>query len=316
MPIYPITFCIPEELVIRDIDTILKNKKIFEAFYKPGQPYAFSNPTEYYKMYEDSAFGHTKKKGGWDCFRHLEILAKGCLPVFENIETIPEHVMKFYPKDLMLQASNLYYRCKQNNYIMTLEDKSLYDFLVRHAIKHTRKHLTTGAMAKYILNTVFGKENKNNVTSVLYLSAFDHIDFQRCLLLHGFKSLFGVKCVDVCRVGHLYQSYDVEKLHKSGAGFGFTGLLPDEYDICCNRENIAERIIAKEFDVIIYGSIHRGLPYIDTVLSCYPSDRIVYIDGEDCTPLFTGENHDSCCELKGFGKKGHLFIREYSGLGG
>lgn len=313
MPIYPISFCVPEELIVKNIDTVLQNKKLFEAFYRPGQPYAFANPTEYYKMYEESAFGHTKKKGGWDCFRHLEILANGCLPVFEHVHNIPRSIMTFYPKDIMIQAYNLYQRCIQNNYTMTLEDKSLYDFLVKLAVNHTRTYLTTKAMANYILRTVFGKELAKKVTSVLYLSASEHIDFQRCLLLHGFKSLFGEKCVDVCRVGHLYTSCEVEKWHKAGAGFGFVGTIPDTYDLHCNRENIMERIIAKEFDVIIYGSIHRGLPYLDTVLASYPMDRIVYIDGEDCIPLCTGENHDVCCVLKAFGKKGHLFIREYSG---
>jgi len=314
MPIHPISFCVPEELIVRDIDTVLQNKRLFEAFYRPGQPYAFTNPQEYYKMYEESAFGHTKKKGGWDCFRHLEILANGCLPVFENVHSIPKSIMTFYPKDLFVQASNLYHRCVQNNYKMTLEDKSLYDFLVKLAVKHMHTHLTTKAMANYVLRTVFGKENAKKVTSVLYLSSSEHIDFQRCLLLHGFKTLFKEHCIDVCRVKHLYTSCDVKQWHKAGAGFGFAGTIPAEYDTKCNRDDIYERIVAKEFDLVIYGSIHRGLPYIDTVLASYPMNRIVYIDGEDCVPLFTGENHDASCELKAFGKKGHLFIREYSGI--
>ena len=311
MPAHPISFCVPESLLITDVDTVLQDKKNIEACYKPGEPYAFSEPEAYYQMYKDAYFGHTKKKGGWDCFRHLEILASGCLPVYEKLEDIPSSIMVFYPKDIMVQANQLYNKYQQTHQ-WTSEDKDIYSFLVKISINHVKRHLTTLAMAKYVLRTVLGNKLFENI-SVLFLSTSSRVDFQRCLLLHGLKMLCKEKCIDVARIPHLYTSYPTETLHKAGAGFGFAGTIPESYDILCNRENIRERIAAKEFDVVIYGSIHRGMPYLDEVLHAYPSDRIVYIDGEDCTPLFTGKDHDSSCPLTDFCKKGHLFIREFSG---
>ena len=38
----------------------------------------------------------------------------------------------------------------------------------------------------------------------------------------------------------------------------------------------------KEFDLIIYGSIHRGLPFVDIVRQSYEPEKVVYICGEDC----------------------------------
>lgn len=314
MPIHPISFCVPESLLVCSIEDTLAQKKTMEAVYKPGDPYAFSTPEAYYQMYREAFFGMTKKKGGWDCFRHLEILACGCLPVYENLDNIPTTIMMFYPKDIMVQASQLYH-IYQEKKEWTLEHVHTYTFLVKMSIQHVKKHLTTVAMARYLLRTVFGYKPQEESLSILFLSTSHRIDFQRCLLLHGLKMLCKEKCVDVARVPHLYQSYPLDILHQAGAGFGFAGTVPEEYDVLCNRENIRERIAAKEFDVIIYGSIHRGMPYLDEVLHAYPTERIVYIDGEDCTPLFSGRDHDSSCPLTTFCKQhGHLFVREYSGI--
>jgi hypothetical protein len=313
MPVYPISFCIPEETIVQNLEEVLANKKQLEAFYQPGQTYAFNHPEPYFKMYQEAFFGKTKKKGGWDCWRHLEILGNGCLPVFENLENLPKDIMTFYPKAIMYQANMLYEKYNGTNILLLGQDKVLYDTLVRMSIQHLKEHLTTISMAKHVLKSVLGTEDISNIKSILFLGSFLHVDFQRCLLLHGFKRLFGSKCVDVIRMSHLYTSCNVNEIYKYGLGFGFIGLLPDEYDTECDRTNIEERIRTQEFDLIIYGSLHRGLLYIDDVLASYPRDKIVYIDGEDCSPLFTGENHDHDCRLKPFAKKGHMFIREYSG---
>ena len=45
-----------------------------------------------------SFFGLTWKKGGWDCLRHLELLASGCLPLFTDIARAPRGVLALYPK--------------------------------------------------------------------------------------------------------------------------------------------------------------------------------------------------------------------------
>lgn len=44
---------------------------------------------------------------GWDCMRHYEILACGCVPFFTNIEICPKDTMVRFPKDLMIEAKKL-----------------------------------------------------------------------------------------------------------------------------------------------------------------------------------------------------------------
>ena len=61
-------------------------------------------------------------------------------------------------------------------------------------------------------------------------------------------------------------------------------------------------IKAKKYDLIIYGSYHRGLPYYDLVSKIYAGDEIVMLCGEDI--------HE--CKAKGFilSRGHHLFVRE------
>jgi len=53
---------------------------------------------DYYVDMQRSFFGLTWKKGGWDCLRHLELLASGCLPLFTDIARAPRGVLSLYPK--------------------------------------------------------------------------------------------------------------------------------------------------------------------------------------------------------------------------
>jgi hypothetical protein len=44
----------------------------------------------------------------------------------------------------------------------------------------------------------------------------------------------------------------------------------EKQDSSKNSKSIKEMIAAQLFDIIIYGSLHRGMPYLDTVLEVYP----------------------------------------------
>ena len=81
-----------------------------------------------------------------------------------------------------------------------------------------------------------------------------------------------------------YLSGPISKDKKStlyGKGFTIAGNLPDRSSI--NRDNIKERILSKEFDLIVYGSIWRCQDYMNEVAKAYPKDKVVICDGEDHT---------------------------------
>jgi len=97
------------------------------------------------------------------------------------------------------------------------------------------------------------------------------------MLFHGLRRLFGPSVIDYPRIDYLYQSYGSVS-HLYGRGFSLYGLLPD----CpVDRTNITNRIHAREFDLIIYGSIHRDQSFFHSVIHLYPRHQVIFIDGED-----------------------------------
>jgi hypothetical protein len=62
-------------------------------------------------------------------------------------------------------------------------------------------------------------------------------------------------------------------------------------------------IRSKYYDLVIYGSYHRGMPYYDLVNSVYNKNDIVLLCGEDI--------HQ--CNYKNWIDRGHhVFVRELS----
>lgn len=105
---YPISFSFPEHFDNFKITDIKKKLNILA----PMDP-RFSNSyifdeENYYKQYANSIFGTTTKKGGWDCLRHYEIIAAGCLPYFPGIEKKPSTIMASYPVELQIRINDIF----------------------------------------------------------------------------------------------------------------------------------------------------------------------------------------------------------------
>jgi hypothetical protein len=48
-----------------------------------------------------------------------------------------------------------------------------------------------------------------------------------------------------------------------------------------DRDNIEQKIQNKEFDLVIYGPIHRELHFYDLVRKIYDPQSIIYLCGDD-----------------------------------
>jgi len=117
---------------------------------------------------------------------------------------------------------------------------------------------------------------------VLYLSGGKGADYQCDVVMHGLRSLLGPDLVDVNKMYFMYDTswdYMFHSLYK---------LLPD---IEVDRENVEEKIKSHYFDAVVYGSAHRYRDYMDLVLSSYPANKIVFIDGEDGPELAPAVGH-------------------------
>lgn len=284
---FPIQFCIPE---IKMVTTIPHKDKDF-AFLIPGDlsTYIYTSESVYYHDYQRSYFAITKKKGGWDCMRHYEILANGCIPYFIDLDKCNENTMAYLPKDLILEAMNLegvsYLKIDHTKF-----NRAKYYELLNKILEYTRTHLTTKKMAEYLLETI----NYSGSGKILFLSNDVSPDYMRCCMLAGLKELLGDRIIDFPKIDHIYTSY-LDAHHLYGKGFSYTQIVDD---IPVDRENIEQRIRNKEFDIVIYGSVHRGLRFHNLVRQTYDVEKIVYICGED----------DHQCIYSHFP---NLFLREF-----
>jgi len=294
--IHPITFSFPEEKIIKELS--IKTKMLSNLIPGKRETYIYNNETDYYNEYRTSFFATTIKKKGWDCMRHYEIMGNGCIPYFPDIEKCPINTMALLPKNLILEGNTLYTKFKGKKIKeISNADIQQYNVLVQKFLNYTRAHLTTTKMARYILD----KSNNSNATKVLYLSGCTRPDYLRCITLHGFKTLAGVQCHDYPKIPHIYKSTDINYSSLYGKGITYTNLLDPTFHSNDLDTNIVVAIRNKEFDVVIYGSYHRGLPLFDLVNTVYAPNEIILLCGEDIHK----------CDYNMWIKKGYtVFVRE------
>lgn len=182
--VYPLSFAIPAEKITTE-NNVKKDAfaPMIPAMHSWGdhphlKTYKYNNLEDYYQQYKDAYFAYTCKKAGWDCMRHYEILANGCIPWFTDIEHCPDEILTQYPKDLCIEAKKMEgvipgttvaYDPKKSTFLgdtrlikhgenrgFLSEKFRKYEYspLRKKFLEHTRKYLTTKALANYILGII------------------------------------------------------------------------------------------------------------------------------------------------------------------
>lgn len=148
---HPISFAVPEELIVEKMP---ENKTRRLAFIIPGKldTYIYKDEESYYNGYREAVFGMTCKKGGWDCLRHYEILANGCIPYFPDIADLPPDTMTIFPKALIRYGNMLY---------ETEAAAEECADLSRILLGYTKKFLTTKFLAEYLLTSAEAKGRRS-----------------------------------------------------------------------------------------------------------------------------------------------------------
>jgi hypothetical protein len=127
-------------------------------------------------------------------------------------------------------------------------------------------------------------------TKILFISQAELPDFQSDMVFHGLRSIYGENCVDHKEMWYMYSDTKSKYWNSRvpnggnsyGRGFTLYGRLPN---ISVDRSNLVQRIKNKEFDKIVYGSVHRCLDHFDEVVKHYSPENVVFIDGEDQTNI-------------------------------
>lgn len=318
--IHPLSYCIPDECVE---SIICEKTKLFSSVI-PGDRnnYKYNHTEEslYYQQYAESYFGHTKKKGGWDCLRHYEIIANKCIPIFENIEYCPSGTLTNFPKSIVSKSIQELLPWKNENV-----DK--YNYYAGELIKHVKTYCTTSATANYFLN-VLKSHGLNSPKRVLLLRCDEGVNYTRELLWIGLKRLImeqsdddGI-AVEFPRMDFLYDSITEEsKQQLYGNGFTYSGRIKED-NIRFTEEEIVKKIDEKYWDLIIYGKVgpdeniqgsHPHMPYWNRVFKKYNKNQIAFLyGGDECFNMEIQNRYYH--HLMDNAKYGICFVRELMNL--
>jgi hypothetical protein len=172
-----------------------------------------------------------------------------------------------------------------------------YYTLQKKLLEYTKNFLTTDKIANYVLE----KTNHTKVDKILFLSGNLYSDYLKDLTLHGLKRLKGSNCHDFPKIPHMYTTYDGNQCDMYGKGYTYSRLLEPTLHNDFLDTTLIEDIKNKYYDIIIYGSYHRGMPHYDLISTIYKPSEIILLCGEDCHWC------DNFAFLK---KKNFVFVRE------
>jgi hypothetical protein len=92
-----ISFSIPPECIVtfppakdKTFATHVVDSEMLEFLEGTTSSYAFETQADYYADLQRSRYAITTKRAGWDCLRHYEIAANGCVPCFRALDCKPD----------------------------------------------------------------------------------------------------------------------------------------------------------------------------------------------------------------------------------
>lgn len=117
----PIHFAFPAN----KIPKVPADKTKLLAHIIPGvsDTFIFNDEKSYFEDYQQSLFGYTWRKAGWDCLRHYEIICNNCIPLFLDLHHCPETICTTIPKQLLKD----YYDASGITNLLNLQEEVQYD---------------------------------------------------------------------------------------------------------------------------------------------------------------------------------------------
>ncbi len=142
-----ISFSIPEEKIVgvvpekrKDFPMHIVDPEVAAHVRGAAMKYAFRSEEEYYADLKVSRFGVTTKRAGWDCLRHYEIAANGCVPCFRDLAHKPETCA---PHGLMPGRNCISYSSVGDLFNITRTmDREVYARLGHEALQWARANTT------------------------------------------------------------------------------------------------------------------------------------------------------------------------------
>jgi len=256
-------------------DKVVGTKKREWAQLIPGkkETYIYNDVPSYMAAYAESWKAWTWLKAGYDCWRHIEIMAAGTIPVFRNSYGIPNGTMFAYPKKLMG-----YVEANQNE-----ADPAKLVVWRELFLSWGIKHLQSSAMISYMAQVTHVDLSEPSVrVAFLDENLPKQADYLSMSLLIGLVELLGHDQVDIFYpVPYLYEGGPEAKSHW-GAGFNYAHMLTQPTTQRSFGDMVQDLSLA-HYTAVIFGSITRSKEHWDVVVKSYAGqkNRVWVCEGED-----------------------------------
>ena len=209
--VYPLNFSFPTPHATK---VSFDKRPNFLSTTYPGEPHSFTQWGDYLQEYRSSYYALSTRKGGWDTFRHLEILFQATIPLMPGLEDAHPYALAHYPKRALttILASLI-------DEGPALPDEATQEFLVSWA----HRHLTTRAMAEYLMEV-----SALSTERVVFLDSTlpSRTDYLSAFTLIGLSEVLGKKCVSAFEPAYLFDDFSGDTSRFYGKGFGYSQVIP------------------------------------------------------------------------------------------
>jgi len=294
---YPLNFSFPrpELMPITEVP-----RPHFLSTTIPGEAFSFDSWDDYLAEYRSAYFALSTKKGGWDTFRHLEILFSGSIPLMPRLEAAHKFSLAHFPKRALIEV--LRSLRQEGPAVPDPETRMFFqDF--------ARSRLTTAAMATYVLEVAALGQQK-----ILFLDRDLALrpDYLSAFALIGLLQVKGSDVVPAFVPEYLFDDYSGDTGRLYGRGFGYSQVLAsalrprDSLTIDTPARDVAT--MAEGFDSIFVGNFDANRSLVAELLDLgVPSGKFVCVVGSDIPPDFALRRG-----IRGAGMT--FFVREFAGI--
>jgi hypothetical protein len=274
---YPLNFSFPRPDLMPELSG---PRPHFLSSTIPGEPFSFDSWVEYLAEYQSSYWALSTRKGGWDTFRHLEILFSGAIPLMPRLEKSQRFSLAHFPKRALVQVLRSLIEDGP-----ALPDEATRDFFWNHA--HTR--LTSVAMATYLLEAASLGSGR-----LLFLDRdLPHrSDYLSLFTLIGLLQAKGTEVVTAFEPAYLFDDYQGDTAKLYGRGFGFSKVLSSSLR---SRESLKPDATSAEIaalsetcDSIVVGNFDSNRTLVGELRAHgVPEHKFVCVVGSDLVPDFS-----------------------------
>ncbi|CAF0852852.1 unnamed protein product, partial [Rotaria sordida] len=218
---------------------------------------------------------------------------------FDKLNEAGNYTLSLLPKSILYEAQTIPGVTRYNMSINhQLFDLNQYNLLLHRLLYYAKHRLTTIKIVEYILKIIKYPIKSSKKHSILYIS-HEECDYMKEFMLHGFTRIFEENLYVFKPPKYMYKyptskmwnqeetkNYFKQALYGFGYGYklslkNYVRLYERDKKNLHNETIIENNIKARNYSLIVFGSIIRNNKFFSLTIKHYERSRIVLIDGEN-----------------------------------